>query len=258
MKIVIIQGRLMPPDNGFQDTPADWRGEFERLRKLDMNHVEWIVTKESFDNNPIFKENVIDYPISSICADHVVDNRVANREFLFASMKPICEAAQRNNIRNVTIPLLEDSDVNDDVIRAEFCESVAELAKKYENLNFSIEAELHPDKLIEIIELGDNFSVTYDTGNITSCKLDHEEYIDRLANRISNVHLKDRTFDAGTVDPTTGDTNFNLIFQKLCDINYTGIFTIQTARGEYGQEVETINKHKKIFEEIYNECKRDV
>ena len=66
------------------------------------------------------------------------------------------------------------------------------------------------------------------------------------------------TFDAKTVDPTTGDTNFNLIFQKLCDINYTGIFTIQTARGEYGQEAETINKHKKLFEEIYNECKRNV
>ena len=54
MKIGIIQGRLTPPDKGFQDTPDNWKEEFERLRKLDMNHIEWIVTKESFDNNPIF------------------------------------------------------------------------------------------------------------------------------------------------------------------------------------------------------------
>ena len=36
-------------------------------------------------------------------------------------------------------------------------------------------------------------------------------------------------------------------------INYEGVFTLQTARGPTGQEINTITKHKSIFEELYNE-----
>jgi sugar phosphate isomerase/epimerase len=122
-------------------------------------------------------------------------------------------------------------------------------------LNFSIEAELSSDKLSEIVNLRDNVSVTYDTGNITSCNLEHKKYIKSLFSKISNVHLKDRTYDAKTVKPGTGDTDFNKIFKTLFELKYDGIFTLQTARGPDGLEINTIKEHKKMFEEIYNEYK---
>ena len=101
--------------------------------------------------------------------------------------------------------------------------------------------------------MSERFTVTYDTGNMTSYGSDHSEYIQAVAHKIDNVHLKDRTYDAKTVSPGTGDTNFKLIFNELKKIGYNGIYTIQTARGNDGDEVNTILEHKKYFEELYNE-----
>ena len=44
MKIGIIQGRLSEPNEGFQECPINWKREFDLLPKLDLNHIEWIVT----------------------------------------------------------------------------------------------------------------------------------------------------------------------------------------------------------------------
>ena len=65
------------------------------------------------------------------------------------------------------------------------------------------------------------------------------------------MHIKDRTYDRQTVEPMQGDTDFELIFEKLASINYSGNFILQTARSTEGDEVNTINRHKLIFEELY-------
>ena len=249
MKIGIIQGRLSPPILGFQECPEDWSREFSLLSRLNLNHIEWVVTKKYFESNPIFYENVNTYAISSICADNLVDKQIIEKAYFFENVIPICNAATKNEIKNITIPLLEDSDMTDDEHRKIFCSYIKDISERYENLNFSIEAELAPDKLDQIISINDRFYVTYDTGNITSFGLNHENYIERFGDRINNVHLKDRTFDAQTVAPFTGDTDFKQIF-----INYDGVFTLQTARHTTGKEVETITQHKNMFEELYNEC----
>ena len=254
MKVGVIQGRLTTPDNGFQDCPKNWKDEFFKLNMLGLNHVEWIVTKDSYEFNPIFFEDVSKYPIHSICADNIVDDRVGSESFVYDSLVQICAAALQNEISNITIPLLEDSDVSDDQTRAQFCKAIEALACQYENLNFSIEAELDPSKLEEIIRMRDNFYVTYDTGNITSCGFDHVEYINRFHTKINNVHLKDRTYKAQTVPPGTGNTDFSLIFKTLLSVGYNGVFTMQTAREEYGQEYSTILNHKNFFQEMFNEC----
>ncbi len=254
MKVGIIQGRLSKPDNGFQECPVDWKREFNLLESLDLNHIEWIVTKYLFKTNPIFSEDVSNYAISSICADNLVDARIIEKTYFFENILPICDAATKNGIQNITIPLLEDSDMTDDIFRSLFCSYVKDVSERYENLSFSIEAELAPDKLDEIVSINDRFRVTYDTGNITSFGLNHDDYIRRFGDRINNVHLKDRTFKAQTVAPLTGDTDFRQIFKSLKNMNYDGIFTLQTAREATGAEVKTITQHRNIFEELYNEC----
>ena len=116
-----------------------------------------------------------------------------------------------------------------------------------------IEAELHQKKLKKILDLNDNLFVTYDTGNITSYGLNHRDYIFELADKIKQVHIKDRIIQPlKTVEPNTGDTDFKLIFNCLKQINYDGLYTLQTARMENGNEVNTILRHKKIIEDIYN------
>ena len=75
MKIGIIQGRLSPPNEGFQECPEDWKREFNLLGALDLNHIEWIVTKETYDFNPIHTENLKKYPRYS--AVDVINEREA-------------------------------------------------------------------------------------------------------------------------------------------------------------------------------------
>jgi hexulose-6-phosphate isomerase len=250
MKVGIIQGRLSPPIEGFQECPAEWEREFSYFSKLQLNHIEWIITKKSFHTNPFFEHDLSKYPIHSVCADNLVDYRIDDFGFMEENLDPICRAAIKNNVKFITIPLLEESSVEDDNKRENFKEILKVFTERYPRLNFSIEAELEVEKLLQLLHISDTIYVTYDTGNITSCGFDHEEYIDTLSNRISNVHLKDRTFQGETVVPTGGDTDFKLIFEKLKKINYPNVFTLQTAREISGQEIETISKHLKILRRI--------
>ena len=83
MKIGIIQGRLSRPIEGFQECPVNWQQEFSLLPELNLNHIEWIVTKKSFGTNPIFTDDVSRYSISSICADNLVDERIIDKKYLY-------------------------------------------------------------------------------------------------------------------------------------------------------------------------------
>jgi|2_EtaG_2_1085320.scaffolds.fasta_scaffold02041_9 hexulose-6-phosphate isomerase len=256
MNLGIMQGRLsLPVEGHIQEFPFHWMGEFMLLKKAQLNHLEWLVTEKSFRNNPILvPQYSLNYvPISSICADNLVDERITDKEFLFSNLIPICEGAIKNGVPRITIPLLEASSVEDDEKRGTFSKLISELAFRYRYLKFSFEAELEPKKLLQILNKMPNFFVTYDTGNVTSCGFDHRVCVNLLAKHIDNVHLKDRTYDAKTVEPGTGDTDFKLIFQLLKEIDYNGPYTLQTARGTTGKEYETIIKHKELFEGIYNE-----
>ena len=255
MNIGTIQGRLSEPVNGhMQEFPTNWQKEFELLEHCGLAHIEWLITKGTAKSNPAFDETVSlkSLPISSYCADTLVDIRITDKDYLKEKLLPICESAIRNNIDTITIPLLEGSNVENPEIRQKFKNLIVEYAEKYPNLKFSFECELTIDGLRDILELSDNFYVTYDTGNITSYGIDHADYIDAFYKRINNVHLKDRTYDAKTVYPNTGDTDFRLIFDKLTSVGYDGRYTLQTARGAAGNEVVTLLQHKNILEGLYN------
>ena len=254
MKLGIIQGRLSEPKEGFQECPVEWEREFDLLPKLGLNHIEWIVTHDQFYRNPIFYRDLSEYRISSVCADFMVSDNFCDSEYLMKFLKPLCLAVQENNIKNITIPLLENSNVVENDVREKFMEVFYPYTETYKDINFLIEAELHQEKLIKVLDINTNLFVTYDTGNITSYGLNHEDYIFELVDRIKQVHIKDRIRNPlETVEPTKGDTDFKLIFNCLKQINYDGLYTLQTARMEDGNEIETIKRHKKTIEEIYND-----
>ena len=255
MNLGIIQGRLSEPVNGHvQEFPNDWRREFDSLEECGLTHIEWLITKGTAKTNPAFDEGVslVGLPISSLCADTLVDSRITNRNYLKEHLTPICESAIRNKIDTITIPLLEDSSVEEAPARHRFKDLIIEFANAYPNLKFSFECELSIEGLRDILKVSDNFYVTYDTGNITSYGIQHEKYVDAFHQRINNVHLKDRTYDAKTVYPDTGDTNFKSIFGKLASAGYSGPYTMQTARGETGHEINTAIEHKEILKGLYN------
>lgn len=254
MKLGIIQGRLLEPIKGhIQEFPFDnWQKEFELINNLNLNHIEWIITKSSYHNNPLFFNDLKDYSISSVCCDHIIDEKIHNFSYLYENLNEVCYYSLKNNITNISIPLLEQSNMENDKRRKEFIDSILKIQEKYLNLNFIFETELDPNKTLEIVDSNPNFFVTYDTGNITSYLKKHEEYINVLKHKIVNVHLKDRTFEAKTVYPLTGDTNFHLIFDLLRKIDYNSIYTLQLARTETGSEVQHIKQCVNIFRNLYD------
>jgi L-ribulose-5-phosphate 3-epimerase len=254
MKLGLIQGRLSPPTEGFQDTPKDWSLEFLKLNELGLEHIEWIITKESFNNNPFFTENLKKFPIFSVCADNLVDENIIDFDFVLPQLEPICLFALKNNVNYVTIPLLEDSSLINISKRNKFKKILGYFIERFPGIKFSIEAEMPFNDLKEILCLSKNIYVTYDTGNMTSCGYNHKEYINEVFDRISNVHLKDRTLSGQTVPPLRGDTNFYDIFKILNNNNYKGSFTLQTAREKDGMEFSTIKKHSQILRSIYEKC----
>tara|TARA_B100000900_G_scaffold281979_1_gene241260 strand:- start:448 stop:1224 length:777 start_codon:yes stop_codon:yes gene_type:complete len=254
MKIGVLQGRLSEPSRGhYQEFPDEWFSEFEALDVMGLHGIEWLITKDYSFNNPIYSDfkTIQDLPVLSICVDTLVDERITNRDFLEHNLVKLCKVIENSSVNVLTIPVLDASDLNDDDARALFCESVRPIGDAFPSVKFAFEAEMPPKKLNDIVSLCDNFYVTYDTGNITSCGVEHDDFISFFADKIINVHLKDRTYDRRTVPPMTGDTDFDFIFKRLSDIGYTGPFIMQTARASNGQEFETIKKHKQIFEEIH-------
>lgn len=251
MQLGIVQGRLLKPvDNKVQEFPANWEEEFDLIKKIDLHHIEWCITKKSFANN-VLDLNIQKYSkyISSICCDNIIDVRVFSKDFLEEQLVPVCKFALRNDIKSITLPLLEDSKIDNCV--DEFIYNIVKISNDYE-LNFTFELESPYSVAKTLCQASNKFFLTYDTGNLTSCGYNHVEYIDNCCEFISTVHLKDRTVNpVASVPPTTGDTDFNLIFATLKKNKYNGHFTIQTSRGPVGDELVTIKAHKKLFEELY-------
>ena len=255
MKLGVLQGRLSEPVDGlYQEFPRNWRREFSFLRELGLSGVEWLITPASFRKNPLFLNplSIKDRPILSICVDTLVNDLIDDEDFLKTHLDPVCKQAPRVGVNILTIPILDESDLSDDEKRNSFCNIIKRYGEKYPQIKFAFEAELSINKLNDIVKLCDNFYVTYDTGNITSCGVNHEDFIEFFGDKIINVHIKDRTFDRQTVSPTTGDTDFDLIFKKLSSKGYSGHFILQTARAITGDEVATIKNHTKIFKDLYD------
>jgi hypothetical protein len=254
MKLGIIQGRLLKPiDGNIQEFPkANWYKEFNLIDEIRLTHIEWIITRKSFDEG-VLNLNIksLNDKISSITCDNLISELIFDSNFLSKELRPICEWCVTNGIKCVSIPLLEDSKLTHNNKHI-FFNLIKSYSLVFPKLEFHFEMESDWDIAMELVSLSDNFYLIYDTGNMTSCKFDHEEWLTNCIDYIKNIHIKDRTINPiKTVEPLTGDTDFELIFNKLNELNYNGLFTLQLARGEEGKEVGTTIKHIQIFKNIY-------
>jgi hypothetical protein len=249
----IIQGRLTKPDEGFQICPTNWQKEFVDLQTLRLTHIEWIITPDRHLDNPFFIEDISNFPVSSVCLDNLVDTRIIEEKFLESNLIPACERIKQLNWKSITIPLLENSSIEENATYDRFLNVFSNIVSVYKDIKFCLETELSLKKLTKLCNISDNVKVTYDTGNTTSYGVSHEDYIDELFSRIEHVHLKDRTFDAKTKEPGQGDTPFARIFSKLKNKNYENFYTLQTARCTSGEEFNTIERHSKFLRKIYDD-----
>jgi hypothetical protein len=256
MELGIIQGRLLKPiDGNIQEFPkTDWEKEFDIIDQIGITHIEWIITNKSFSES-VLDLDISKYSnkISSVTCDNLINVKITDINFLKDQLKPICDWVLSNGIKAISIPLLEESTITE-TNKQNFYDLIEWYGKTYSEIDFYFEMESDWGIALDLVKLSPNFYLIYDTGNITSCGFDHSEWIKNCHPYIKNVHLKDRTINPlKTVRPFTGDTDFSLIFDKLKNYNYNGLYTLQLAREKDGEEIITTKKHIKLFRDLYEE-----
>ena len=266
-----MQGRLTPPEPGNQDeyfVGKNWKEEFEKIKKLEnislfnstykvnrISSIEWVITKNSFKNNPLFKNSLKKYPIFSVCAYNMMDKSFYKKEFIDSNLKPILEAAKKNGIKYVNIPLKEFSNIQNAEIRKEFIKNIRIYGKKYKDIIFLFEFECWPEEILEVLRGMKNFKLTYNTAIITSFKgkQSHKYFFSKLHKHILNVHLTDKVAKGKPTELGQGEVDFHEIIANLLLVyKYKGNFTLQTNREESRKEMATLAKHMKYFVGIFS------
>ena len=248
-KIGIMQGRLSKPhDSKIQSFPvSSWKQEFEKATKCGFEVIEWIF--DEYKPNPILssegiseinslckKHNII---INSICADYFMMKKLfhesqSNLEKNITVLKELILQSKKLEFSFIEIPLVDSSSlktVNDKIELKNSLDKIIPMAEK-NNVTIVLETDLAPVDFKQLLlEFNHpNIMANYDSGNSTSLGYNSKEELTILRKWIKNVHVKDRKLHGGTVPLDSGDTDFDLFFSTLSEIQYSGDLIIQGAR----------------------------
>ena len=109
---------------------------------------------------------------------------------------------------------------------------------------------LYSDFFDLINAIGSSFvKINYDTGNSASLGYNVSKELKTYGRYISDIHIKDRLLNGGSVFFGEGDTDFDFFFKELKKINYEGPIIFQLYRDDEG--VEVFKKQFKLFRSKY-------
>lgn len=263
-EIGIMQGRLVPPiNNTIQSFPKNnWQTEFSVAYELNLDCIEFIFDGEDYINHPLMtaeglyeikkleRENNVG--VLSVCADYfmahplhwgTLDERLARVKIL----KDLIRNCAKLETGNIIIPCVDNSRLQNAADREEFKCRLTEclpVAEEY-GICLALETDLDPDAFTILMQdiNHEYLKINYDTGNSASLGYDPTREFDSYGSWITDVHIKDRVYGGSTVPLGEGNVNFPMVFRLLKEINYNGIFILQTARKKAGYEKETIKEY---------------
>jgi sugar phosphate isomerase/epimerase len=157
-------------------------------------------------------------------------------------------------IRDLVIPCVDQSTLRDHDKLGRFINNIKpiiEVADK-NNINLSLETDLSPELFSQLLNFLPNncITVNYDTGNSASLGYDPIEEFNFYGHRISDIHIKDRKYNSGSVILGTGDVDFEKFFKALSTIQYNSPFIMQVYRDDEG--VEIFKTQLEFFKNILN------
>lgn len=249
-KLGIFQGRLSPSIDGkVQFFPKDsWREEFKTARSLGFDLIEWVLDKDSIQDNPILSleglseikslSDVHNVQVYGICTDNfMVDPFLENTEVL----KDLIRTTGNVGVEIIEIPLLGKSlvETTEQMKQtAEVLNDLESLCSEY-NMKIALEVGLNTKGVLEFFEYVKNphVSVNYDTGNSAYWGFDQLDEISHYSHLIGNIHIKDCTPELYSVPLGEGNVNFREVFDLLKEKKYNKHFILQTVRGENDIEV---------------------
>ena len=239
--IGIMQGRVVPKTlDRLQVFPDQWEKEFRAMKEIGFNHVELLDDKENTFRELLQKQKKEFFDTllqsglhcSSVCADQLCSYSLLQnpREFK-NSIDGLLQALEGQGTYAIVVPFFDENRVDS---REELKKVLEELAPFDETLQargfrFAIEVPLPAEDIIKAIE-GFSFQaigVCYDIGNSIGNGFSVSEEIKMFQDTLVHVHVKDKE-NGKNVRLGANPEKLSAAFQALRDIQYKGLFTLET------------------------------
>ncbi len=265
----VMQGRLLPKyKNRYQAHPVGyWENEFEIASRLNLQFIEFIFDYNEYELNPLFYKlginkitSIIEKTsvgVRSVCADFLMESPLHSKNPALVEQSQLVISKLLSNlatlgVKDLVIPCVDQSSLVDEDDFNRFINNIQpiiELASKYD-INLSLETDLNPIVFGQLLDLLPfrNVTVNYDTGNSASLGFNPIEEFSAYGKRISDIHIKDRKLNSGSVFLGTGDVRFDLFFEALKSINYNSPFILQVFRDDEG--ISVFKQQLEIFQNI--------
>ena len=103
----------------------------------------------------------------------------------------------------------------------------------------SLETDLNAKQFGELLSSLDSPKVTvnYDIGNSAASGYNPIDELSAYGERISDIHIKDRLLDGGSVKLGTGNADIPRFLKLLEKFDYSGPFVMQAFRDEEGVSI---------------------
>jgi len=267
MNIGIMSGRLSKQiDKEIQAFPfQEWQKEFENAKICGFSSIEWIFDLKP---NPISNEKGINemndlmkkskVMVNSVCCDYFMKkqlfgNNTTEIEQSCNVLKKIIKASKKLRIKNIEIPFVDSSSLKNEQDKKQIREIIQKIIPLLDSdMKIILETDLEPKKFREFIESFQNNKIkaNYDTGNSAALGYDMKEEFREIGKYFGNIHIKDRKFQGDTVPLGYGDVDFELFFDELSKMNYSGELIIQGARQDFTENhIKTCKNYLKIVKQ---------
>ena len=266
-RITIMQGRLLPPQDGsIQRFPgARWREEFALAAEAGVDAIEWIYDVDGTDANPLVTATGIaemlalshQYGIAvvSLCADYFLDRsfiRAAPAMVgdLMAQLIWLIERCNQAGIERVVLPCVDAARIEtsaDQAVLVEVLKHVVPVCAAT-GVELHLETSLAPEAFSSLLARipSPRVRVNYDSGNSASLGYDVASELAAYGLRIGSVHVKDRLNGGGTVPLGTGAADLPALFSGLARLQYHGDYVLQVARSTDGREVDWARQNRRF------------
>jgi hexulose-6-phosphate isomerase len=247
--IGFMQGRFSPlVDGRIQAFPAEhWREEFALAEANGFPLMEWTIDAAELSENPLMMpagraeiralQARYGVRVCSLTADCFMQEPFfkaegAEAERRYAELKALLAASDGVGMNYVVLPLVDNGSVKDAEQARRLHEGLNALEIPSDRLKIIFESDFAPAELAAFIAQypADRFGINYDIGNSASLGYDPRAEFAAYADRIDNVHVKDRVRGGTTVPLGQGDAEFAVVFQLLMKSGYRGDLILQTAR----------------------------
>lgn len=253
-RLGVMQGRLLPKYKGrYQAHPKGyWRDEFPRAAERGLDLIEFILDFEDAAKNPLLADveairaatRASGVGVATICADYFMEAPLHRTDTAAASgaiLDRLIESAAALKASDIVIPCVDHSRLADAADEARLVAALTRALPKAEEagVNLSLETDLDPARFGRLLERfpSPRVTVNYDIGNSAALGYDPVAEWAVYGQRVSDVHIKDRTRGGGSVELGTGDADISSVLDLMRQNDFAGPVIMQAFRDDEGLAV---------------------